>query len=306
MWVGNRGYVIFFSSLGLIPLTTITVTSVWTFIFTRGYLRRHLREERAQSLSLKRKNSGETQNSIYSEKIRNLFGVFGLLLLFNILTSLPYISASVIGLIIGLENIPDQVYTTVFIMFLLSNVTNSIIQAYFRKELLDAVKDLCRKVCFCCMKEQKFETSIVSRSHYAHSNSESHAALNRHTDGITQNKVNGSAKVVTLVAHNEKTLSGNDNGHQSQETLLSALDGVSNGHVTNSNDHVTISLDGGVATPNTSHVTLADNDDHVTTITVLVQECDETSLDEDETCGSSSSKSQLENGGSIEEAEVEE
>lgn len=79
------------------------------------------------------------EKSVYSVRIRNLVGIFGMLLLFNVITFSPYIIASVIGLIVGLEKIPPAIYTTVLILFLLNNVTNSIIQSYFRRDLRDVI-----------------------------------------------------------------------------------------------------------------------------------------------------------------------
>ena len=63
-----------------------------------------------------------------------------MLLVFNVLTVAPYITISIVGPIIGLDRVPLQIYTAVFVFFLFSNVTNPIIQAYFRKDLFDTIK----------------------------------------------------------------------------------------------------------------------------------------------------------------------
>jgi hypothetical protein len=90
------------------------------------------------------------ERSVYHVRIRNLLGVFGTLLLFNVITFSPYIIASVVGLIIGLENVASQIYTTALILFLLNNVTNSVIQSYFRRDLRDCIAQQSMKLRSMC------------------------------------------------------------------------------------------------------------------------------------------------------------
>ena len=90
------------------------------------------------------------ERSVYHVRIRNLLGVFGMLLLFNVVTFSPYIIASVVGLIIGLENVASQIYTTALILFLLNNVTNSVIQSYFRRDLRDCIVQYFTKLLSIC------------------------------------------------------------------------------------------------------------------------------------------------------------
>ena len=63
-----------------------------------------------------------------------------MLLLFNILTLSPFVIVSIVGPIIGLDRIPHQIYAAILVLFLFSNVTNPIIQVYFRKDLYDIIK----------------------------------------------------------------------------------------------------------------------------------------------------------------------
>ena len=145
IWVGQRNYVIFFSVLSTIPFTIIIVTTTWTYIFTRNFLKNDF--ERRQTMS-NNKEDKLHEKSVYSVRIRNLIGIFGMLLLFNVITFSPYIIASIIGLIIGLKKIPNAVYTAALILFLFNNVTNSVIQSYFRRDLHDAIKKNSRKFAY--------------------------------------------------------------------------------------------------------------------------------------------------------------
>ena len=86
------------------------------------------------------------ERSVYHVRIRNLIGVFGMLLLFSVITFSPYIIASVVGLITGLENVASQIYSTALILFLLNTVTNSIIQSYFRRDLRECIAQYSMKL----------------------------------------------------------------------------------------------------------------------------------------------------------------
>jgi len=150
VWVGNNtAYVIYLSIGSIPPFGTIVVTTTWTYVFTKRFLRRDLKRNR----STLKQESLEQGKSVYTERIRNLMGIFGTLLLFNVITLSPYIIAIVVGLIIGFENLPPQVFATAFVAFLLSNITNPVIQSYFRRELRDSIIKYYRKLTCCCQTE---------------------------------------------------------------------------------------------------------------------------------------------------------
>jgi len=133
---GNRIYVLLQALHALIPLTIIIVTTLWTFLSTRGFLRKHLKRQKS-SLNTE---DFRVQKEIYSERVKNLIGIFGTLLLFNFLSWLPYIAVSLVGVAVGLEKVPNQVYAAGFVLFIFSNVSNPVIQTYFRKELLETLR----------------------------------------------------------------------------------------------------------------------------------------------------------------------
>ena len=142
MPIFSTNYVIYFSILALIPFGIIIVTSIWTFVFTRAFLKRDLQR---QTDFLNREHM-DAQKSVYTERMRNLVGIFGALLVCNLLTLSPYIAASLVGFVIGFENLPAELYASVFIVYLLTTVTNPVIQVYFRKDLLDCVKGALRRL----------------------------------------------------------------------------------------------------------------------------------------------------------------
>ncbi len=156
IWVGHRNYLITSICLSLIPMTVILVTSIWTCIFTRGFLRKNLRRHKntlnAENLAV--------QKQIYSVRIKNLIGVFGALILCHAISWFPFLAVSGLGLFIGLKTIPRKVYASVFVLFLFSNVTAPIIQIYFRKDLRNFLTRSIQKVPGICSKK----VSLVSRS----------------------------------------------------------------------------------------------------------------------------------------------
>ena len=119
------------------------MTTLWTYIFTRNFIKQDF--ERRQNMS-NNKEHQQYEKSVYNVRIRNLIGIFGMLLLFNVITFSPYIIASIIGLIVGLDKIPSSIYSSVLILFLLNNVTNSIIQSYFRRDLRETITKFSKKL----------------------------------------------------------------------------------------------------------------------------------------------------------------
>ena len=166
VWAGHTDYVIFFSVLSTIPFTIIIVTTLWTYIFTKRFIRKDF--ERRKTMTQNELEQQKHEKSVYNVRIRNLVGVFGMLLLFNVVTFSPYITASLIGLIVGLNNIPSEIYATVLILFLLNNVTNSIIQSYFRRDLRDCIYNF-------LMKSSYHLSHICCKFHYKCEDTESRA-----------------------------------------------------------------------------------------------------------------------------------
>ena len=60
--------------------------------------------------------------------------------IFSLFSWLPYVVLIVITWIFGLDAVPHEANVTTFVIFLFKNVSNPMIQIYFRKDLLDALK----------------------------------------------------------------------------------------------------------------------------------------------------------------------
>ena len=133
LWLGNSDYVLYFSLASIIPYSTIIITSVWTFVYTRQFLQRR-RESNKSSYPFNNEQE-KMRDSAYNHKVCNLIGIFGSLLIAHLVSLSPYITASIIGFIVGYDNVPSPVYATALVLYLLNAITISLIQAYFRPEL---------------------------------------------------------------------------------------------------------------------------------------------------------------------------
>lgn len=126
-------YVLYYTVLTLVPITIITVTTLWTFCFTRMFLRRADKDLKLTSTTV---SMQQVEYNVYSKKIRHLFGIFGMLLAVLVASVIPFVLAGIASA--GLD-IPAPVYATVFIVYFASTIAYPTIQAYFRQDLRDAV-----------------------------------------------------------------------------------------------------------------------------------------------------------------------
>ena len=138
----------------MIMVGIIVITSVWTFCFTRKFIRN-------QSLV-----AGE---SIYARKKKRLFGIFGAMLLIYGICLTPGILASAL---IGVQAIPNAVFFVILVPYILMTVLGPVIQAYFKPEIVDSVIFVYRKI---SKKSASNAESVVAVNELSLSHSFSHA-----------------------------------------------------------------------------------------------------------------------------------
>ena len=131
VWEGHKDYVIYFSVIGILPFSVISVSTVWTFVFVWKFIMKERKRATA--------DTSEIENKLYRRRLKNLLGIYGALLVANLVSFTMYIIVSIVGFLIGYEKIPDQVYCASLILFLLSNIANPLIQIYFRRDLKDTI-----------------------------------------------------------------------------------------------------------------------------------------------------------------------
>ena len=148
-WISQTDYEIVFVLVVIFCVATITVTSVWTFCFTRRFIKRL------------QKNS--VQEDVYNGKVRRVFGIFSVLLIATVCTYAPGVVVALVGFVIGQSNVPGVILTIIHIIFYLNFVLIPLIQLYFRKELNYYILACFRKLKQCCslQNQSKSESSEV-------------------------------------------------------------------------------------------------------------------------------------------------
>ena len=124
-------FYIFYASLLVI---IIVVATMWTFMFTHGFLKKMLQRQ-------KEIYSSGVDMHVYHQKIRNLFGIFGVLLAVNLFSWFSYVFPPVFFSIMGdrIRSVPVEITATLFIFAFLNTVVNPVLQMYFRQEIRKTV-----------------------------------------------------------------------------------------------------------------------------------------------------------------------
>ena len=155
--VEHRGYRIFSTFIGLIRMTIIIVTSLWTFCFTKKFIK---------GLRMKDQNS-TTQDHVYMVRMRKIIGMFGLMLIVGVMTFVPGLLVAISGLIMGKDKLPAQVFPITVVSILFNVVMNPVIQLYFRKDLNDYVArhwKMLVKHCIVFLDSRKFNEEVTSKT----------------------------------------------------------------------------------------------------------------------------------------------
>ena len=144
---GNIAYSSYALLVYIAPIIVTVVTTIWTTLFTRRYLRR--RRSRLASIARLRSIGSTEQlddtNNIYSKQIRNLLGLFGLLLAIQAISVVPGVMLIAINFT-DTVHLPNIVVQLAFILYNTNCIANPIIQAYFRKDLNTYVRNILKKL----------------------------------------------------------------------------------------------------------------------------------------------------------------
>ena len=119
---------------GLIPITVIIITNIWTFKIILSFLRRRQnrrRESRLSSFS-KKESEAEVQNK---QQQKQLGQVFGALLIATIIAWVPLLT--MLFVVIGTrgEGVPDWIYLVCWFFYLINPLVHPILESLFVKEL---------------------------------------------------------------------------------------------------------------------------------------------------------------------------
>ncbi len=93
----------------------------------------------------------DIQKSIYNSRMKSLMGIFGMLILFHFISWSLYFVTIIYSFALSWEQMPSERVTSSFVLFLFNNISNPIIQIFFRSDLR---KTLQATFHWCCRKPQ--------------------------------------------------------------------------------------------------------------------------------------------------------
>ena len=137
-WPSNIAYLTFILLLLLGCVAIIIITTVWTFCFTRNFIKKT--KDRATA------STDRAGQNLYNRRIRRIIGMFGMILIATAITYVPLIFIGILGFIIGFQKLPGESGIITLTFFLSNTITNPAIQSYFRKELNDFIVLKCKRV----------------------------------------------------------------------------------------------------------------------------------------------------------------
>ena len=159
--VRERHNLIVSSILILVIFGTITLTTVWTFCFTRTFIE-HI-NSRDHSLDFTGEN--HVQKHLYMSRVKSkVFGIFGVLLVLTTVSFMPAFVTNFLGTILGIGALPGPLIAVSIISFLVNTAVNPMVQVYFRKDMNDFVLSYwfrIKKKC-CSMKHSEEEESTTA------------------------------------------------------------------------------------------------------------------------------------------------
>jgi hypothetical protein len=128
IWDGNPGFAAYCFVIFLIIIVVIAITSIWTFCFTRKFL----------------KNQSEVAgNSLYASKKKRLIGIFGAMLLVYVFCYAPGLIGTILSPL-GITN--GEIFVTIAICFQFITVASPLVQSYFRPDIKQALVSLYQKI----------------------------------------------------------------------------------------------------------------------------------------------------------------
>ena len=131
-----------------IPFIIIIITTVWTFLSTHRFIRSD-HQRRVDAIGTREEEAKEIEDNLYTRQLKNLFGIFSLLLISQVASLLPPSILLVVSGATGPQNLPP-LYSFFSVLFIyIGCITNPVIQSYFRKDLRNIFNAACVRVKNC-------------------------------------------------------------------------------------------------------------------------------------------------------------
>ncbi|XP_011405824.1 PREDICTED: trace amine-associated receptor 7a-like [Amphimedon queenslandica] len=154
VWKDQKAYLAFFVLVFLILISIIAASSIWTFCFSRRFIRR---------MSLRNIDASGEAASVYTFRWRKLIGIFGTLSIVYVVCFTP----SLLYLLIRLATpIPLQILPAILIFFLLITILNPLVQIFFRRDIKNVILDFLAKTPCYTKEEVDYEHRSRTRSNF--------------------------------------------------------------------------------------------------------------------------------------------
>ncbi|XP_019852371.1 PREDICTED: G-protein coupled receptor 161-like [Amphimedon queenslandica] len=124
------GLAIYFLVMTFTFISSIVITSTWTFCYARDYLK-------------KRNTRRNRRDSVYLTQRRKLIGLFGALIIVHIICYFLFLA---IALIAPFLPLPQQTYAATCVLIFLSTILTPLVQVYFRCEVRDTISSWCVRI----------------------------------------------------------------------------------------------------------------------------------------------------------------
>ena len=141
---GHTAFLILSLNAVGINLIVITITTLWTYFFSRKYVKKFNHN------LLGSKKDADLQSRLYEKRKKKLTGIFMTILVVTGICYGPIVLAGLVGIFIQVENLPGPVFTTSLICLYSNAILNPIIQSYFRKDLNEFIVSMMKKAMGCC------------------------------------------------------------------------------------------------------------------------------------------------------------
>ncbi|XP_019855680.1 PREDICTED: 5-hydroxytryptamine receptor 7-like [Amphimedon queenslandica] len=132
LWEEEMGHVIYTFIIFIFYIGSIVTTTLWTYCYTR----RFLQSERLRTEFISRIPQ---QCSVYISKEKRLIGLFGMMMVVYLTCYAPGLVAIVAVIFTPL---PQPVYASVYVLFLLITVLSPLVQIIFRRDMREAVSKI--------------------------------------------------------------------------------------------------------------------------------------------------------------------
>ena len=131
-WAGEPEYIVYILIIYITCIMSIIVTSIWTCVFTRRFIGKDERRTRFVSQN--------TRSHLYATKNQRLLGLFGMTVTVHLMCYLPAIVSIFLELFIS---VPVQLYTTMYVSFLMAATLGPLVQSFFRRDIRETLSRLC-------------------------------------------------------------------------------------------------------------------------------------------------------------------